>query len=68
MKNLMIMVLTVTMLKFFNPFCTLLCFTVSFSHLLSELLGADIVLLWCYAMDYVEIRLATAEVDGNNRV
>jgi hypothetical protein len=63
-----IMVLTVVMLKFFNPFCTLLCFTVSVSHLLSEFHGADIVLLWCYAVDSFEIRLATAEVDGNNRV
>jgi hypothetical protein len=68
MKNLMIMVLTVAMLKFFNPFCTLLCFTVSFNHLLSEFYGADIVLLWCYAVDSVEIGLATAKVDGNNRV
>jgi hypothetical protein len=65
----MILVFTFAVLKFLlTCFAQLFCFTVSFSHLLSEFHGAGTVLLWCYAVGFVEFGLATAEGHGNNCV
>jgi len=51
---MMIMVLKVAVIVLFKTyFGALFCFTVPCSHLLFEFHSADIVLLWCYAVDCV---------------
>jgi hypothetical protein len=65
----MILVFKFAVLKFLlTCFAQLFWFTAAFSHLLSEFHGADPVLLWCYAVGFVECGLATAEGHGNNCV